>query len=116
MSLDSLRRHLSELKLELLEDGEHDADAPVIRGQVQTPSKTRTSSGNSIFRSPVTAPFDIDKHAVGGESSDELSSLKRRLDEAQRKIEENEAEIATLRQTTKSAPFLIAQAESIAVR
>ena len=110
MSLESLRRHLSALKLELLEEGGDASDElnPIVRGSVETPSKIRSAASGTIFRSPIAAATVGSGESLQLEGdSDELASLRRRLREAN-------SELAMLRQTTKSAPYLVAHAEALA--
>ena len=118
MSLASLRKHLSALKLELLDDGEEGGDGPVVHGRVQTPSKTPKNSTTAgvVFRSPISTPADVDQPAPISDSTDEVVALRRQLADARRELDDCASEIATLRQTTKSAPYLVAHAEALAVR
>lgn len=97
MSLASLKKHLTALKLELLSDADAlDASGPIVQGHVQTPprtsSKAAVHSRAQILRSPIGSPAALLGSPSAPGVNAEIEELQQQLREAREANDKLESE------------------------
>ena len=98
MSLASLKKHLTALKLELLSDADAlHASGPIVHGHVQTPPRTssRSSASHSrahILRSPIGSPAALLGSPSAPDVNAEIAELQLQLREAREANDKLESE------------------------